>query len=308
MDAYRALNAHVPQILLSIMHQVNSTEADEDYTHTALALHEDIRRQGQEMVGELGKWLQQQYEQQVEETIYKLQRFSLLSQDADSKQVHELLVRDYRRLSSRVGSEAFFGIQGTGEETYTEFANSKALAQGLASHDYLTSLGFNLDRGAIYESWVLFRGSLHLDILEHVIQNRMSTYQGNYGIHSHATQHTIFTLYNLVYQIGEELMVDSVDNNAIQHFTLVFGKGSVQYSPFRQEVAALLEQVAEQTRLLHASFWQRKLGSSIGEEFALRLRLPVGEMQHVIKLITATGQIGGEIVLSGQMLTGRHVL
>ncbi len=38
-----------------------------------------------------------------------------------------------------------------------------------------------------------------------------------------------------------------------------------------------MEQVAGQTNLVHASFWQHKLGLGTGKEFVLRLRIPLGE-------------------------------
>jgi hypothetical protein len=84
-----------------------------------------------------------------------------------------------------------------------------------------------------------------------------------------------------------------------------------EQSDFRQEVSALMEHVGEQMNLIHASFWQRKLGLGTGKEFVLRLRLPVGEasLQEVIELIAVSGRVGKETVVKrGKMMLGRRVL
>ena len=73
----------------------------------------------------------------------------------------------------------------------------------------------------------------------------------------------------------------------------------------------MMEQVAEQVDLIHASFWQRKPGPGTGKEFALRLRLVVGEtpLQEIIDVIESTGHVGKEtIVKRGKLLQGKRVL
>ena len=72
-----------------------------------------------------------------------------------------------------------------------------------------------------------------------------------------------------------------------------------------------MERVGEQTNLVHASFWQRKLGLGTGKEFVLRLRIPAGEdaLREVIEVIADAGRMGKEtIVKRGKMLLGRRVL
>ncbi len=63
--------------------------------------------------------------------------------------------------------------------------------------------------------------------------------------------------------------------------------------------------------LIHASFWQRKLGLGTGKEFVLRLRLPLGEeaLREVIRVIAGTGRVGKEtIVKRGKLMLGKRVL
>ncbi len=51
MDVYRALNADVPQLLFTVLHQAGATVSNEDFTRSVTALHMDIRRQARTVAG-----------------------------------------------------------------------------------------------------------------------------------------------------------------------------------------------------------------------------------------------------------------
>jgi hypothetical protein len=313
MDVYRALNADVPQLLFTVLHQAGPTVSDEEFTRTVTALQMDIVKQVHEVGERLHLWLMQQYSQQAEETLQKLQRQGVLSQQADVGEVRQILEKAFSRLGSRVGSETLLGLQGSAEETFSEaILNDPDLAKRVADgREYVTSLGFKPGQGPIHETWLLFRGSIHYDLMEHVVRDRMGIYRGSHGAHIENIARTSFGTYNQIYQLGESLTADLVGDVLTQEVTFAFSKGPVHYSDFRQEVSALMEHVAEQTNLIHASFWQRKLGLGTGKEFVLRLRVPAGDeaLREVIAAIAVAGRAGKEtIVKRGKMLLGRRVL
>ncbi len=313
MDVYRALNLDVPQLLFTVLHQAGPTVADEEFTRTVTALQMDIRKQAQAVGEQLHRWLEQQYSQQAEETVRKLQRLGVLAEDADVGEVQQILERDYSRLASRIGSESLLGMQGSAEETFSEETPvdpdlARRIADGL---EYLASLGFKPGQGPLHEAWLLFRGSLHYDVMEHVVRDRLGIYRGSHGAHIENVARTSFGTYNLIYQLGEGLTADLAKDTPRQEVTFAFSKGPIHYSDFRQEVSALMEHVGEQADLIHASFWQRKLGLGTGKEFVLRLRLPAGEepLREVIEVIAGAGRVGREtIVKRGKLLLGRRVL
>jgi hypothetical protein len=313
MDVYRALNADVPQLLFTVLHQSGPTISEEDFTRTVTALQMDIRRQVLEVGERLHQWLVQQYSQQAEETLRKLQRLGVLAEHVDVSEVQQILERDYGRLGNRIGSETLLGMQGSAEETFSEETPTDPdLAKRIADgREYLSSLGFKPGQGPLHETWLLFRGSIHYDIMEHVVRDRMGIYRGSHGAHIENIARTSFGTYNLIYQLGESLTADLIGDVPTQEVTFAFSKGPVHYSDFRQEVSALMEHVGEQISLIHASFWQRKLGLGTGKEFVLRLRVPAGEeaLREVIVAIADAGRAGKEtIVKRGKMLLGRRVL
>src|SRR5438876_198079 len=219
MDVYRALNADVPQLLFTVMHQAGPTVSDEEFTRTVTALQMDIR-----------------------------------------KQVHEV--------------------------------------------------GERLHQWPLHEAWLLFRGSIHYDVMEHIVRDRLGIYRGSHGAHIQNIARTSFGTYNLIYQLGESLTADLVGDVPTQEVTFAFSKGPIHYSDFRHEVSALMEHIAEQINLKHASFWQRKLGLGTGKEFGLRLRLPLGEepLRVVMSVIAGAGSVGKEtIVKRGKLMLGKRV-
>ncbi len=313
MDVYRALNADVPQLLFTVLHQAGPTIADEDFTRTVTALHQDIRQQALEVGDELQQWLQQQAQQEAEETARKLQRLGLLAETASIEVVQQALERDFRRFAGRVGSESLLGMQGSGEEIFSETEPLDGeLARRVADgREYLASLGFKPGQGSLHEAWLLFRGSLHYDVMESVVRDRMGIYKGSHGDHIEYVGRTSFGTYNLIYQLGEGLTADLAGDAQTQEVTFAFSKGPVHYSDFRRDASALMEHVAQQVNLLHASFWQRKLGLGTGKEFVLRLRLPAGEdaLREVITAIADAGRVGKETIIKrGKLLLGRRVL
>lgn len=222
-------------------------------------------------------------------------------------------MRDYQRQGSLIGTESLLGLQGSAEEIFREEVPTHPdLARRFVDgQEYVASFGFKPGQDSLYETWLLFRGSIHYDVMEYVVRDRMGIYRGSHGVHIQNVTRTSFGTYNLIHQFGASLTADLAQDAGTQEVTFAFNKGPIQYNAFRQEVKVLMEQVAEQMYLAHASFWQRKLGLCAGKEFVLRLPLPVGKLalQEVISMFAGTGRVGKEtIVKRGKLLMGTRVL
>lgn len=312
MDIYRALNADVPLSLFTILHQTAPTLSRDEYEQLVTTLHNDVSTQTESLGNELLKWQQKQYLEQAEEMGRKLQRLGFLSDQVDIAQVQDALLQDYQRMGSRIGSRSLVGLLGAAEIVLDEAKPVDAELARLAANGqrYLATLGFKPGRGMMHESCLLFRGSVHYDIIEHLVRNRTELHQGKYDKSLAHILHMAISAYDLVYQTGEGLSAEPNEDVPMQQVAFAMNKGNIPYSLFRQNVSIMLEDVGEHVLIFHASFWQRKLGLGIGKEFVLRFRLLEGEehLQSLIDALQKMGSVGKEVVEQGALMVGKRLL
>jgi hypothetical protein len=304
MDVYRALNADVPHVLFSVLHQPQPGVSPEEYTKAIIALHNEIRAQFQAMNDQIEQWLQKQYIEQAEDTIYKLQRLGAFTEARDMQEVQRLLLREYQRLGNRVGAASLFGLQASGDVIFdADMPTDPSFAQRISEgHTYIASLGFMPGQGALHESWLLVDGSFHYDIFTHLLRQHLDNYAHLVASVMHASINT----YNLIYQIGENLAVTDNGERVTQDVVLAFNHGVMPASTFRQAVAALMEEIAENSHIVHISFWQRQLNLGVGKEFILRVRLPAGAA-YVQALLDALTARKDALVKESVILLGRCI-
>lgn len=312
MDIYRALNADVPLSLFTILHQTAPTLSREEYEQLVTTLHNDVNTQTESLGNELLKWQQKQYLEQAEEMGRKLQRLGFLSEQVNIAQLQDALLQDYQRLGSRIGSRSLVGLLGAAEIVLDAAKPVDAELAHLADigQRYLATLGFKSGPGMMHESCLLFRGSVHYDIIEHLVRNRTELQQGKYAKSLAHILHMTISAYDLVYQTGEGLSAEPNEDMPMQQVAFAMNKGNVPYSLFRQNVSIILEDVGEHVLIFHASFWQRKLGLGVGKEFMLRFRLQEGE-EHLRSLIDALqkmGSAGKDVVEQGALIVGKRIV
>ncbi len=312
MDIYRALNADVPLSLFTIMHQTAPTLSREEYERLVETLHNDVSTQTESLGNELLKWQQKEYLEQAEEMGRKLRRLGFLSEHANIAQLQDALIQDYQRMGSRIGSRSLIGILGAAEIVLNEGKpiDAELARLTMIGQRYLASLGFKPGRGLMHESCLLFRGSVHYDIIEHLVRNRTELQQGKYDKSLAQIQHMAISMYDLVYQTGEGLAAEPNEAVPMQQVAFAINKGNIPYSLFLRNVCSMMEDVGEHVLIFHTSFWQRKLGLGIGKEFVLRFRLLAGE-EHLHTLIVALhkmGSQGKEVVEQGALMVGKRIV
>jgi len=313
MDIYRALNADVPLSLFMIWHQTDPTLSSEDYARLVTALHNDVNSQTTSLEDELQRWQQKYYLEQAEELVRKLQRLGFLSEKANGEQLQDMLIRDYQRMGSRIGSRALIGMLGATEIAFDEKmvpVDAELARLSATGQRYIASLGFKPGRGAMHESCLLFRGSVHYDIMEHLVRTRASISQKTSDNPLAYLRHMVINTYDLAYQTGEGLAAEPHEAAPMQQVTFAINKNNLPYSLFRRDVSILMEDIGEHVLIFHASFWQRKLGLGVGREFMLRFRLLEGE-EHLLTLVhtlNTIGPLGKEIAKHGALLLGNRIL
>src|SRR5437899_7538699 len=139
MDVYPALNANVPQVLFSVLHQPQPGVAPEEYTQAIITLHNEIRAQFQAMNDQIEQWLQKQYIEQAEDTAYKLQRLGAFAETLDLQDVQRLLLRAFVRIGKRIGAASLLGLQAPGDVIFrARMAADPVLARRRATvHNYI---------------------------------------------------------------------------------------------------------------------------------------------------------------------------
>jgi hypothetical protein len=130
----------------------------------------------------------------------------------------------------------------------------------------LDSPGANAE---VYESVYVVRGGANLDVLEHIVRDRLGIYASAHGKHIGESAPFVVATHNLVHgsiaDFGKSLP------SAWGEAVLTFEKPAVPYDKFRASLAALLDGALPASGVKGATLWQRKLGLGRGAEFALRL-------------------------------------
>jgi hypothetical protein len=142
-------------------------------------------------------------------------------------------------------------------------------ARALGARSFFQNKGFKIGRNnsAVFESLFFIKGSSNLDILEHLVHNRISTYASLHSAKINQSEVSARSLYNL-------LFVDGNSENNIDHFELQvrFVKGKESYELFHNELIESMKIFRLEIHDLNVSLWQKKLGLGIGEEYILRVR------------------------------------
>ena len=207
----------------------------------------------------------------VQATRGNLSQFLTLPLDTDVKEVHRILEDQIGQLLNKALPTAKIGVLTSTEGRMIWEREQNNTLQSLAAQgkDYLAKLKFRTkeEEAQIFESDYFVEGGLNLDIIEHIVRDRMGIYSAPHGPHTQQADPFIFAAHNLVYHHGP-LATGESKFEAILHF----GKGKMQYVPFRKGLTELLEGVGSDSQLSHCSFWQRKLGLGPGAEFNIRMR------------------------------------
>ena len=159
-------------------------------------------------------------------------------------------------------------------ESKVFFAGSKkSLEKKLLKNGktYLDGLGFTTTKGSpdIFESTFIVQGGMNLDILEHIVRDRLGIYATTHGKHIKEFSGYSYAAYNLAFAKGEMPASDAIQK--YNELTFYFSKPDVKYAPFRSGLTEVMEKLNEGLDLKHVSLWQRKLGLGVGREFVLRV-------------------------------------
>ena len=130
-------------------------------------------------------------------------------------------------------------------------------ARALGARSFFQNKGFKIGRNnsAIFESLFFIQGGSNLDILEHMISNRIGIYTSSHSPKISQSDVITRSLYNLIF-------IDGNSENNIDHFELQvrFAKGKESYELFHNELIESMKIFRLEIHDLNVSVWQKKLG------------------------------------------------
>ncbi|MEX2117606.1 MAG: hypothetical protein WEB37_12040 [Bacteroidota bacterium] len=269
MSVYTALKFEMPVVAYSALHQVRKGITPEVYIQTMKDFHRLLR---EEMANVNTAWHGFRNDA-IARTLQSVRGLLLeylnTPLKSDSEAIQKILRERIEEYSRNVFPDKPLGMILTteGRVIYLPQGTSRTLA--LSGKKYLSELGFGIGRPhrEIFESVFLVEGGMNLDIIEHIVRDRIGIYTPVHGKYIGEFDSYAYSAHNLVALEGE-----LGPANTEHEMAVFFSKGGVTYDVFRSALKSKLGAVVDRHKLRHSSLWQRKLGLGSGREFVLRLQ------------------------------------
>jgi hypothetical protein len=272
MSMYRILGTPVPTISYCIFHQAASSGSVEKYLDTLRELHSSVRRETASIAAAYAKHVRDVIGRESQALRGSLSEFLQTPMRSDNASVQRIFSDSFERFQEQVVGSPAIGVTRSYEgkvitPAFQKTADRKLVANGTT---YLKGLGFvaGKTKGDIFESVFIVEGGMNLDLIEHIIRDRLGIYVETHGKHLDLTGGYSFGAYNLVGSWGQ-LTRDEVLNGQVE-LAVFFAKPAMQYAPFRAGLLEALGHVTKRISPRSITLWQRKLGLGKGKEFILR--------------------------------------
>ena len=273
MSIYTLLSSPLPTIAYCAMHQSLPTVPVAEYMKTMKELHERIAYESEAINAEYTKSLREMMLREVQAIHGGLSSFLQMPISSDDKDVRRILEEELGKFGEAMADNNGYGLKYSVEGKVFRVSTKKTLEKKLLSAGkvYLEELGFTPGKGtgAIFESMFVVEGGINLDIIEHIVRDRLGIYSTTHGKHIKEFGEYAYTVYNLVHSIGSLPEREA----RRKHFEadLYFSKPDTKYAPFRKSAVDILKKLSEEVKPIHLALWQRKLGLGVGKEFVLRI-------------------------------------
>ncbi|MGB2869270.1 MAG: hypothetical protein WBD36_12520 [Bacteroidota bacterium] len=271
MSIYSALNTENPVICYSILHQVRPEVSLKDYTKTMEDLHRLILEESEKVDSTWREYVADIRAKAVQASRGNLSQFLTTPLQSDVNEIQRILSEQTLRIIDQVSSNTRHGVIATSEGRVAWIAPGSPAEKKLTAsgRKYLQELAFALGKGKpeVFESNFFVEGGLNLDIIEHIVRDRVGIYTPVHGKHIKEFDAYAYAVHNLVIQKG-----DLGPTSGQFEAAFFFSKGEPKYAPFRNGLVELVEHFTAALAIEHCSVWQRKLGLGPGREFVLRTR------------------------------------
>jgi hypothetical protein len=272
MSIYNALSIDIPLIGYSIFHQSKKTVSPKEYSKYVLHLHRDIVEESTALLQKWTLFLNGLREKSIQSTRGGLSQFLSTPLQTDMNEIERIIGDQLQRIAQQVLDPGDYG--SIGSFCYKVLFEKQSLSDSGAllnqGKKYLRDLGFNLgsSKSSILESIFLINGGQNLDLLEHIIRDRIGVFTGSHGKHVGQFQNGAFSIANATLLWGDEQHRLCKFEAAIH-----FSKRKGNYDELRQKIRDAAGNVVKTNKQVKQIWlWQRKLGLGAISEFTLRIR------------------------------------
>lgn len=269
MNLPSALKFDGPRICYSALHQVRKGVPVETYVETMKDFHRLLREHTGEILTAWEAYRTEAQTRAVQSARSLLTQYLSTPLKSDADDIQRILRERLEEYEGAVAGHMRPGLIATAEGRIVDPPSLPAFRKaGASGRKLLAELGFVTTKAGtdIYESMFILEGSGNLDVLEHMVRDRIGIYTPVHGKHIGEFDAYAYNAHNLVTLHG------SLDDPSSHEVTVWFSKGGVKYDLFRTTLGESLASIVAGRKTPHASVWQRKLGLGSGREFILRLR------------------------------------
>lgn len=271
MSIYKALSFDPPIMAYAMFHQARKGVEPEAYTKTMLELHRLLREQTAEVQNLWKGSISSALSLSAKRIRGALTQFLTTPLKSDEEDIERAVRDELRELAGLVAADLPIGMTGSVEGRILTLTQDETIPKSTLARTraYLRQLGFLVGSSSppIFTSQFFVHGGHNLDVLEHLVRDRIGIYTATHGTHIKEFDNYSYALYNLVWLHGSVERGDETHEAA-----LFFSKGETHYAPFRNAMMELMQKLVETHSLAHLSLWQRKLGLGVGREFVLKVR------------------------------------
>lgn len=253
----------------AIMHQSQGDLAAEEYLAAMIAFHGRVRQEADAASAAQERRRREVLAREAEVLFGALNQFLETPLRTDAAEVRGILNDSLKRISEHLlEAPPRVRTSNEGRIRIPRFRTAAPRHAAERAAAYLREIGFSPDGpGDLFESQFIVDGGAGLDLLEHIVRDRIGIYEHPHGTHLGQTTSWIFSAYNLVFDGGERQSARPLE--LCLHLSKPPG---MEYATFRAGLTAALESALGGEGARTAELWQRKLGLGRGREFIARIR------------------------------------
>ena len=273
MSIYSTAGFPVPLISYSILHQAAPGVLDEEYRKTMSEMHARVAAESAALAALDGRAVADLTARQSQMLRGALSDFLQTPVSSDNQEVQKIFQESFEKYRDQLSAGAVPGTTGSWEGALSDPRSPSASVKTLlaSGKKYIRSLGFSLVKGSppLYESVYCVTGARNLDVLEHIVRDRLGIYASTHGKHIGESRSFTVAAHNMILSSGSALPPRGTWGEA----ALFFSKPFVTYDEFRAALTPFVGTLGTLQGVPAVSLWQRKLGLGKGEEFILRCML-----------------------------------